>query len=203
MTDLYTDGIDGKERNRSDKPPYDLDDHVADLKRPRASYLNALYGAYDDDIVFERDGNALFTSNRFLTEATRELRVRPLTSAGVHFLYSVVDSGPEPISAAECALAPSAILFRKDQTLLIWALDVSALPENPDLEILRQTFEIPTFEEMIPMPGTNGWALKHVDPDAFWPLEEMVKAYGSSGDVEIIEPTAADAQKTIEPDTSV
>lgn len=141
-------------------------------------FLNALFGAYEGDIVFDRDGKFLSTSNRFFTENTPDLSVRPLTSAGVHFVYSLVDSGPAPINATSCRLKPSAILFRDNQTLLIWGLEASALLTNLNLGILREAFGIGSFEEMIPMPGTDGWELEYLDVDSYWSLEKMVEVYG-------------------------
>ncbi len=140
--------------------------------------VNALTGAYDGPIAFVCDGQTFDPKSADdLLNAEGSLYVEALQEDDtVPFIWRMLDGcGPEDHTLA--SLEPTVAVHKDDVLLLYWALDV---PARADVfEHLEKAWDAP-FSEQVPLPGTKGWELVHLNEEAIYTAEQVLAAYAVS-----------------------
>lgn len=150
-----------------------------------ARFLNALFGPYGGDLLVEQpNGENVETSDGAFLTSVPGLKVYPATVSGVHFIYALVDA--DVGIHEDCALTPTAVLHKNGKSLLFWRLIAPALFDELRHSGLLAFFELDSFDEAIPFPGTNEWVLDHTDENIEYSIAELQAAY--------LSPTASPAK---------
>lgn len=142
-----------------------------------SAFLNALFSSTDADIDFDLDGTRRAGDGDFVSEHVGHLRVYPFTAAGGCFVFGVIEDDSQDVYL-DCKLRPTAALHREGLTLVIWAFDAPV--DDIAISVLTEALGMASPDEPIPLPGTDGWALTHVDAESVHSFEALMNAYAVS-----------------------
>lgn len=166
-----------------------MPDTSVDVENSVCAFLNALFAVcLDDPITLEQgatdDGDVIVAEVSTAEEiaafveaaGTAPVYVRPVAGGRVAFLHDVSEGVHDPQEWEGDTLRPTAVLYQGDRMMLrLYALDTPTEPTDETARLISAMGGHP--EDMIPLPGSNGWRLVHSDAQAFHTLDALVAIY--------------------------
>lgn len=142
-----------------------------------SAFLNALFGAYEDELFFDREGFVVSSNDpEWIIQNDGKLRVFPANAEQVFFLFAVQEESSAD-AYLDCRAKPSVAMHRDGMSLFCWAFESPVDLGDPKVTAVMEVFEMYTLEESIPLPGTDGWECVHADPETFYTPDSLARVY--------------------------